>query len=584
VASTLGGDPLDSDAASDEPALPPFDPFHIYRRVRRRDLDDGFWWRTSTDAYIDELAEQPALTIYAGADGHSDVGEPKHEVAVATLLDHALMTDLRDLSPILQKEYRELTSARFAGCSPSYVGSILRGLADLHKIDPTRNEDAMIGELSRLIDPAAEEGRAIKGFVAKAIVNLALAFRDANRPIAISSAHYDDDILAELRFRDKSEPRQLFLSAERPEVIARDGELPILSMHGDPDGRPSGRLVLSEADLFRTADDGDSQACWAKTLELTLRERPALFVGTDIRTPGLVTALANTRDSPHPRCALLLADPAAMFASDPPPSTGDLTPSLVSASSVPLLTATASADVIPDLRAQSLYLNALAARYLHLGVVPIIADFPFQVPQFLREVALRISQGKNDYESYSERSSEWWEANKAALGFETAPGAEQSAALQHDCYRYLRNMLVEIADESGVTADEQLSIEMWVRHPNLRELFLWASSGGYWRPSATGPKASLRVRGDVTQTTFREGRTIRKQLLPESQGKWRYHISMPLILPDEWPWFCLPIGVVNVMSTRDDGGLAALGAEQEPFDADRRKALVALVPATRPTS
>src|SRR5207302_1124285 len=150
------------------------------------------------------------------------------------------------------------------------------------------------------------------------------------------------------------------------------------------------------------------------------------------------------------------------------------------------------------------------------------------------------------------------------------PGVEQPVELQYACYDYLRGMLAEIVADHA-QADEEMSIEIWMRNPQKRQLFLWASSDGYWRPSETAPIASLQVRGDVTQTTFREGRTLRQKLLAGELGRWRYHISTPLVLPDEPPWYRLPVGVLNVMSTKDNGGLAVLGAELEPFENRRNE-------------
>ena len=116
---------------------------------------------------------------------------------------------------------------------------------------------------------------------------------------------------------------------------------------------------------------------------------------------------------------------------------------------------------------------------------------------------------------------------------------------------------------AGPGQDERIQIEVWVRHPDERSLVLWSTSDGLWLNPESADRCYIYKGDDVpVQRAFREGTPVYGPVNPP-QGEWRYQLSIPLVLRKH-PWHHLPVGVVNILSSKDppqeDGDGNTVGA------------------------
>jgi len=261
-------------------------------------------------------------------------------------------------------------------------------------------------------------------------------------------------------------------------------------------------------------------------IESVLTEAPTLFVGSSLTDPDMVSYLAESAASSHPARYSITFRPQLGLSSE------------------------RDAELAADL---------YRMRFRHLGVEPILVDYAHQVPQLIREVALKARKGDH-YLSYMSRVLLWWSAWRDKLG--CGDQAARDAGLLEMHHEFLRLMRDRIAPTftdldrriHHRASDERIMIELWIRDPVERLLRHWCSSEGVWYEPTTAHMA--QIAGPVTylaQSTFREGRVLSGPLAP-SRGHWRYHLSTPTVLQHE-PWEHLPVGVISVLSSRDDGGL-----------------------------
>ena len=518
-----GSDGTDQSGISPSPTRPAaYDHIaDLYQSVIEDDLDEGFWWRTSTRQYVRQLAGPGDLTIYAGADGDADVGPPLHKSLLRSTLVAAAASD--PLLATIPKAHRHDTFTRVIrflmdSLPSSYIGSMIRGVyqtdRDYDFFDTERT-------LHNVLYPATRSTPGAKGFVASPIIDLAIASAAAGRTTSIISARYDNNIERassraentpfEFRFHANTWPLQHGVSIP---VIALNG-----SARHDParDDDPPGPLVLGEIDLlapdFSSRTDRADYQSRAPVIKRALAESQTIFIGTSLSDPCLVSVLAATKHYRLPRYALLLA-PTSLRPIHLEPST-DWRPvehddDLVDpASTVDQHTQDFSLDE------RRLALELLSRRYLHLGVVPIWADFEHQVPQLLREVALCIQQPA-EYQDYRKRIKAWWTGFSDAFGYNTqgvpiedSVRRESWQAAWHEALRDdIVVSIIQNGHQIGTTSKERVMVEVWIRNAAARELFFWASSEGIWRRSGTAPSASLREWGTITQRTFREGQTL----------------------------------------------------------------------------
>ncbi len=507
-----------------------------YHPLEKEDLESGLWWRDSTREYIEQLAGQSALTIFAGTDGPADVGPPLHgDVMVAMLRDclndHPILAHLEasDRDVAADELVSAVRSPGATGARPGYIGSIVRGLWSERE---GWDRDSIELRLHNVVQNTTHQ-RVDEGFVATAITRLAFALRSQGKPVKVVSAHFDNDLVHSseiIRSQEGGLRRIVYDQSSDPGVNDVDGLVPLVMLHGAQSGAHPGTLMVGEADLVGTDVDPTfaNGASRLQVLEEMFSEASVVLVGTSLTDPGLLTAIARTRSGEHPRFALL-----------PSPISDDMPP----------------AAAIVDRRRGEL-LAVLASRYLYLDVVPIVVDFRCQVPQLLIEVARRVVEGEN-YRDYAARVWSWWERWEEAFGYgpegDLADAREQTQRRWHECLRSLRDELQSTGVPRG-RHFEDLMIEVWLRdpRPTSRNLFRWANSEGIWERSKTAPVAPLREVGDITQKTFREGRTIWQEITPGYSGRWRYCVAMNLVLTAE-PWANVPVGVVKVFSTAVKG-------------------------------
>lgn len=496
-----------------------------YRPVKVEDFSKSFFHRASTEAYIDELASLSGVTLYTGGAISTEVHAPLSDTLVAA----ALKERLRHGLPELNGPQRKRVIDALMGAYPSaHLGSIAREFvreqigADLSDVDMLEEEAQRVfaGEFRDALIAGHDTG----GFLALGIGLLAFTLRKAGRdPVRVLTTSYDDEITeAEARVKEYFDDLEDFSFVPRPleqseEVEAKS--IPLYRLDGHVRGGGGlDALIVGEADALTGHYEhrGDR-------IERALSETACIFVGTELTEPDVLSKLVN---APYPeglpRYAVIL----------PPDLDLDS----------------------EELRAN--VLNLAARRFLHLGVVPIVIDFPHQAPQFLIEVALRLQQGKDEYRSYATRLQDWWNAWAKKFGFVSRRrGAEgrRDLQLQEEWMKALeriRHTVVRDHLEIATGDDEQIELEVWIRHPDERSLILWSTSDGLWLNSHTADRCYIHKGDDIpVQRSFREGTPVFGKVDPQ-RGGWRYQLSIPLVLRRH-PWHHLPVGVVNILSSKD---------------------------------
>jgi hypothetical protein len=496
----------------------------LYRPVKAEDFSRSFFHRASTEAYIDELASLSGVTLYTGGAISTEVHAPLSDTLVAAALKERLRHGMSELNGPQRKR---VIDALMRAYPPAHLGSVAREFvreqmgADLEGVDAIEEEAQ--GVFAREFRDALIAGHDTGGFLALGIGVLAFTFRKEGRdPVRVLTTSYDDEITeAEARVKRYFEDLQDFAFVPRPLEESEEAEsksVPLYRLNGHVRGSGSpDALIVGEADAL-TGHYEDR----GRRIERALAETACIFVGTELTEPDVLSKLVN---APYPkglpRYAVIL-----------PP------------------------DLDLDSREErAKVLNLAARRFLHLGVVPIVIDFPHQVPQFLIEVALRLQQG-DEYRSYATRLQEWWNAWAKKFGFASGRrGAEgrRDRELQEEWMKELEKIRHTVARkhlEIAAGEDEQIELEVWIRHPEERSLILWSTSDGLWLNSYTADRCYIHKGDDVpVQRSFREGTPVFGKVDPP-RGRWRYQLSIPLVLRRH-PWHHLPVGVVNILSSKD---------------------------------
>jgi hypothetical protein len=401
--------------------------------------------------------------------------------------------------------------------------------------------------LHSLIVLVTARSRNTNGFLADAIVELALTGQLAGRQVEIISTHFDTDIGD--RVGDVHARLHHLMSASLEDCadgLPPDGlapsVVPLLRMHGRP-GEPSKqRLVIGEADFFVDDPVGDaphseSHVARPNVVLHAMKRGDVLFVGSSLSEPGVLSVVAAHRHLPGRRYAILLSPDFAGKLSGP-----------------------------GHFDERALALDLLARRYLHIGVTPIIVDFEQQVPQVLREVAFRIAPGPAGYRPYAERLDDWWGEWASILGF-GIDGSGDGRLPQVVRARWrlrlseIRDHIATLVSREGLQDDETIRLELWLRNHHTRTLFL-AVTTAVRQPKASDPLEKQPLDADEPspeQLAFRQGRTVIGR--PRRRGD-AYAIATPVVLEGEG-WHHLPVGIVTVTSNRADGTLATIGEKQD---------------------
>jgi hypothetical protein len=521
----------------------------LYRPLRAEDFDKSFFHRASTDAYIEDLASLAAVTLYTGGAVSTEVQAPLSDTLVAS----ALTERLRYASPEFNDRQRKrVVKALMHAYPPARLGSIARELVRQQSDRDPQDVDALEEDAQRIFvsefQDALTAGHTTGGFLALGIGALAFSLRKAGRdPVRVLTTSYDDRISqTEGQVREyfgdlegyRFDPRPL----ESPERADDDDAIPLYRLNGHVrgDGAPT-PLIVGEADALTRHYQGRSDL-----VEQALTESACIFIGTDLDEPDVLSKLvAAPCPEGLPRYAIVLPPELDLD------SEGE----------------------------RAKVLNLAAQRFLHLGVMPILIDFPHQVPQFLIEVALRLQQGRNEYRNYATRLQTWWNAWAKQFGFAVGgrgtPG-RRDLALQEAWRKELEKIRqVIVRDHLQIPGGEdgrgeQIEIEVWIRQPNERSLILWSTSDGLWLNPHTADRCYIYKGEDIpVQRAFREGTPVFGRVDPQ-RGEWRYQLSIPLVLRKH-PWHHLPVGVVNILSSMDppreddDGDVVAPGGKLGGF-------------------
>lgn len=508
----------------------------LYQPIRENDFDDSFFHRPSTDAYIEQLASLDAITLFTAAAPSPDVHAPLSDKLMARTFRERLRRAATDLEI---EQVDTIVDAMMRAFPPTYLGSIARELvrgqsaADPGDVAGLEKEAQDI--FNRELRDAVEAGRDASRFLALGLGALAFASKKAGKEtVQLLTTNYDDRIAeAEDRVHEyfgdlagyRFAPRSLKESSETTE-----NEVPLYRLNGYIGARSGGEpdpLIIGEADSLT-----DYYEARGEVMARAMEETSCIFVGSTLDEPEVLHKLVNaTYPLEHPRYTVLLAPRLGLHGRKE--------------------------------RARALNLTAL--RFLHLGIVPIVIDFPHQAPQFLIEVALRLQQP--DYANYAQRLESWWGEWVEDFGF--AGGGERNAQLQRLWMERLAQIRDTIAAEHFELSKrsrqrEQLQLEMWIRHPDERSLIHWAGSDGVWLNAASARRLSIPGdAADPVQRAFRDGTPFHGPV-PRQTGRWQYQLSIPVVLRKE-PWHHLPVGVVNILSSGDpaDGKLANFHERKE---------------------
>lgn len=499
-----------------------------YQPVKEEDFSMSFFDRPSTDVYIESLASLRGVTLYTGGAISTEVQAPLSDTLVASSLTERLRHDSQELT---DRQRERVVEALMHAFPPAQLGSIAREFVRQESgIDP-QDVDALEEHAQRVFEgefrDALTAGRDTGGFLALGLGALAFSLRKAGRdPVRVLTTSYDDKISqTEGRVREYFADLEGYGFDPRPldapeEADASSIPLYRLNGHIPGSGAPSA-LIVGEADSLTEHYKDRGQL-----IDRALAESACIFIGTELSEPDVLTRLVVSHyPEDLPRYAIILPPEIALESEEE----------------------------------RAKVLNLAAQRFLHLGVVPIVIDFPHQVPQFLIEVALRLQQGKRAYRSYATRLQSWWDAWAERFGFAASgPGAngKRDRKLQEDWMNELEAIRDSIARAHlGIPCDEdgngeQIEIEVWIRHPNERSLILWSTSDGLWLNPHTADRCYIYKGPDIpVQRAFREGTPVFARVEPQ-RGAWRYQLSIPLVLRKH-PWHHLPVGVVNILSSKD---------------------------------
>jgi hypothetical protein len=537
-----------------------------YYKTKPGELGRGFFRRDSTRKYIDALASLEDVTIYAGAGVSADVGAPLSDELMPYILGR-WVKEHPDLKAI-DKDKRgrienRITDAIAKAYPPAYIGSIAREFArrERPKRDPEKKH-----RFRTEIEEANQVGYTSGGFLARSVGALAFALKRKGKSVGIITTNYDRTIIDEQEkivehFRDLASDCDYFFeartSATSDEPIAAD-EIPVFHVNGAVSDDSHDPFVIGEVDFFAWYDQQleehqpENQKWRRERLDDALLKGACLFVGSSLTDPDVLAKLAETKFL-QPRYAVLLApdqenepDGSALLElgehdTHDEDGSGD-------------------EDGIPKINAieRCIARDVVAQRFLHLGVIPIMVDFPHQVPQLLTEIALRVQQGES-YRGYSDRLLDWWPNWAEQFGFadeETAGDRDfGSQFFWAEKLGDIRNSIRELLELDDPSEKEKIMVEVWVRNPKTRTLFLWATSEGIWLNGDTALWCDL---GDSdtrfgAQRGFRKGRTHAAEIRPR-RGLWAYGVSVPLTLHKP-PWHHLPVGMISVRSSEVKGEL-----------------------------
>jgi hypothetical protein len=348
-----------------------------------------------------------------------------------------------------------------------------------------------------LFRPAAGPGSYFPGPIARAIPGLREAF---GADLRVMTLNYDDLIEQAYRQDGRFDPWPLATDDHR----VPDGKVGVVHLHGylGRDGRPAGRLVLSEADYMEM----QRAASWQQTyVNGALMDSTVVFVGTSMLDPNVIRYLHDVRPSTARPSRFALFVRQGTYADDVPQD-------------------------VRTAREQ-----ALARRWEALGVVAVFVDHYTDVAQVLSEAARHRELGRERYVALRDRAGEWIEAvEREILGLHDDA---RFPAAQGVLSGLLRSALARAVAEAerlgGRRWEETLQLALWLVDAEGGHLTNWVMTDRLHldrrtiEPVAVDEYARwVAVRSYCAGTPLAEARDI-------YASRWRFIRGTPLVLDTE---------------------------------------------------
>jgi hypothetical protein len=479
-----------------------------------------FWARASTLGPLSAISKEKCLTVYLGTDGDFDVAS----ISRRRLYSRAIGRRLSETNGPAEAE--ALALDHLAPQLPSsQLGSILRQLYSGERGYRSASEAVLRSELGGCIDERMRDGP-----LARALTYLMFAGCDAGRDVELMSASLGPELERAARDRRDRYPAMEDIDYVRDGEVSRfTRKVRLIEMQGREEDSWSQSLAIGELDF--EADpalgrrDGPSRS---ELLVHALASRPVLFVGTDLSDPGLLSALARTADAPESRYALVL-----------PPAFR------------------ASLGLPPQVRAARRRL--LTERYLHLGVVPVIADFPYEISQALREIAVEIERGR-DHQAYEDRFRRWTDLLPEHSGITMK---DDRLSVDPDTRVEWKEALSRVvAKVSGRRRPAGLDAEMWLWNDHSESLHRVSSTDGRRtrpvvslfddpKPAAPGSSGSLAIEA------LRRGHSVEAALTERPS---RFGIAINIVQYGGGER--LPVGVLTILAGAQAERLQGLAVDR----------------------
>jgi hypothetical protein len=524
-----------------------------------RHHDNDFWGRSSTEDFVDVLANMKRVAIFAGADGAADVGEPIHRIAIAMAISRVLKDDV--LAEELGSEAKRSLAVRDAAMTllhsslpTQQLGSILHSLIERDAYSKQANT---YGALAATVERAVRSHRrAVSGFVSQHITRLALTLKVHQVDVVVLTTHFDTDLRdKQLTVRETASPNAPIRDVSYEEMTLEglanwrvDAQRVPLVMLDNP------LMFLGEAERLTNPGEAGQQQLARTIVRLgdVFEDRDVVFIGTSLDDPGLLTAAARSRYASKRRFALVL-----------PPRDLPIHP---------------DASVLPTRRPErpdpmefSIRRAVFGERFRHLGISPVVADFHWEVPQVVYEATLKLDQ-PDDYQPYAARRYAWWKPRQVVYGGGQPPypGMRRFRDRWNQRLEEVKEMVAtKLLDREDLDqASERIEVDAWICKGNGRELFLWASSDDQ-AELADEPVIKLGAyTSEPAARAFRQGMQWIKTLDvsdddpaqfeaptpgPSSEDDPWTTRAIPLVLFDE-PHHRLQVGVLTIRCLGPHGG------------------------------
>lgn len=493
----------------------------LYRASSPSELAQGFWWRASTSDALAHLRNLESITIFLGSDdvsgsssveknylytealarwldGSYDFGGAAHDVAQSLAQSHSP----HELGSALRFLYESSPGLN----GSNWLGAVLRE-RHLMSTDPGPI-DRLFSAIAFAALGARKAGR-YSQIVSNRLEQLTSRWDDGASALAVTFGHLE---LVDTPVRIPQEDS----SPEGVPVVNLVGNA---GRYSDPAAQVGELDGLSVPDAGPRAGDEPSRADWCRD---TFARGSVLFVADQLNDPAVLSGLAAAKRAGVPHFALLA-----------PRVNRSREPEYLSAA-----------------------LRVVAARYLHLGVVPILADSTQQIEQTLIELAYGLALG-DQFVPYRDRLTAWWSVIGRPL--EAVRRRDDPRHVMPEWFDLMEQLttalgraleqLQVLADDRGIE-HESIRSEVWIRNPERRTLVRVDSQRDAEETQIMGRTPSPAVRA------FQAGHPV------VERGPTDVWAALPITVSGG-RWYQLPIGALVFRSTDRHGLLAYLAAEPQ---------------------